>query len=104
MIPESAVKSRSGRTLLPRLSPPSLKSAVVMRMTPERFVVRLVIWQRMTSSPSSAASTSAGLRLDALRSENGKGDDNHIAHAHQAKGTWWKRAVMDRWLELPGVW
>src|SRR5207248_4375147 len=50
-----------------------VKSLAVTLIAWRCAMARLVIWQRITSSPGSAVITRAGRRLVALRSENGNG-------------------------------
>ncbi len=73
MIDRSAVNSRFGRILLSSFNFPSLKSLLVRGMENRSFLATLVIWQRITSLPPKSATTNAGLLLEALRSEKGKG-------------------------------
>ena len=62
----SAVKIRVGRTLLSWRSDPDEKSASLMRIAYRSETSRLVIWQRITSSPSGVARTRAGRFLALL--------------------------------------
>jgi len=55
MILLSAVKIRVGRTLLSCRSEPDEKSPSLMRIAYRSDTSRLVIWQRITSSPSGVA-------------------------------------------------
>jgi hypothetical protein len=73
MIFESAVKRRLGRMEDGWGKLPVEKSVLERGMEYRSDLGRVVIWHRITSSPSSCVTTKAGRSLLAVRLENGKG-------------------------------